>query len=291
MHSSLVESLRKQQSASPEEWEGTFRRMVLFDLAKDMEFGNFLSYYRNFAVPQLAQTLARNGEITARPTKRSYDTAIVIYEIIASGLDSPRGQEMVSLLNRVHKYVPGKPEDFRYVLLTLLVVPIRWCEQHAWRKPTDTEVDAATRFFTELGRRMHIVQLPSSFSDAAAILDDYESENVAPSPAGLELMNATVQILQGTLPTPVRPFTRILLSAMFDDGRLAAALGLPRPRLWSRAALNGALKARNVLRRWRPLSQEPRFTPGRPVSAIYPNGYKLADLGPVNVMTSADRVR
>ena len=284
MHNSLIESLHAQQSASPDDWEHTFRQMVMFDLAKDMELGNFLSYYRNFAVPQLAETLVGNGEIIEHPIKRSYDTAIVIYELIANGLDSPRGQEMVALLNRVHRYVPGKPEDFRYVLLTLLVVPIRWAQQHGWRQPTDSEVTAATRFFAELGRRMHLIQLPQTFLEAAAILDGYETANIECSSAGRSLMDSTVQILQDTLPGPARPFTRTLLSAMFDDDRLTDALGLPRRRIWSRALLNTALNARNLLVRWKPLPKEPRFTPGRPVSAIYPNGYSLAELGPTNVM-------
>lgn len=288
VHSSLIESLHAQQTASPDDWERTFRQMVMFDLAKDMELGNFLSYYRNFAVPQLAETLVGNGEIIERPTKRSYDTAIVIYELIANGLDSPRGQEMVALLNRVHRYVPGKPEDFRYVLLTLLVVPIRWTQQHAWRQPTDSEVTAATRFFAELGQRMHLVQLPQSFAEAAAILDDYEVANIKFSAAGRRLMDSTVQILQETLPSPLRPFTRTLLSAMFDDDRLTDALGLPLRRRWSLRLLNMALRTRNLLVRRSSLPGEPRFTPGTPVSAIYPNGYALENIGPVNVMGPMD---
>ena len=103
MHPELTESLRAQQTAPEADWESTFRRMVMYDLAKDMELGNFLSYYRNFAIPHLAATLVQTREVLDRPMKRSYDTAIVIYELIANGLDSPRGQEMVALLNRVHR--------------------------------------------------------------------------------------------------------------------------------------------------------------------------------------------
>jgi hypothetical protein len=288
VHSSLIQSLRTQETAAPEDWERTFRQMVMFDLAKDMELGNFLSYYRNFAVPHLAETLVVNREIIERPTKRSYDTAIVIYELIANGLDSPRGQEMIELLNRVHRYVPGTPEDFRYVLLTLLVVPIRWAQEHAWRQPTDTEVAAGTRFFAELGQRMHLVELPSNFAEAATILDSYEAVNVKPSAAGHKLMDCTVKILQDRLPGPVRPFTRALLSAMFDDDRLTNALGLPRRRRWTKSILNTGLKLRNVLARRKPLPQKPRFTPGISGSAVYPHGYELGDLGPTNVVSPTD---
>lgn len=67
IHPSLVSSARRQTEAAPENWEATYRQMVLFDLAADVELGFFLAYYRNFAIPSIAATLQRNGEITQRP--------------------------------------------------------------------------------------------------------------------------------------------------------------------------------------------------------------------------------
>ena len=96
LHASLAQSLRRQESAPPEDWEQTYRQMVLFDLAADMELGFFLAYYRNFAIPSIAKTLSRNGEIAQRPMKRSYDTGIVTYELITCGLDSARGAAWLS---------------------------------------------------------------------------------------------------------------------------------------------------------------------------------------------------
>ena len=198
---------------------------------------------------------------------------------------------MVALLNRVHRYVPGNQGDFRYVMLTLLVVPIRWTRQHGWRQPTDSEVEAATRFFRELGDRMHISGLPETFGEAEAILDAYEAKHVAPSAAGHALMDATVRILRETLPGPARPLTRTILSVMFDDDRLTDALGLPRRRKLTAAALNAVLAVRNVRKRSRPLPSRPRFSPGHSGSTQYPSGYALSDLGPEHVMGSEDRSR
>lgn len=152
VHTTLATRLRRQDNASTDNWATTFRNMALFDLASDMELGFFLSYYRNFAILGIAATLHTNAEIQQRPMKRSYDTTIVTYELIASGLDSDRGQAMVDLLNRVHRNVAGTKDDFLYVLLSLLVVPIRWIQEHAWRQPTAAELAAALRFFAEFGR-------------------------------------------------------------------------------------------------------------------------------------------
>lgn len=288
LHPSLAQSLDRQVARNPEDWEQTFRQMALFDLAEDMKLGFLLAYYRNFAIPSGADTLVANGEIPARPMKRSFDTGVVIYELIANGLDSERGGQMTALLNRVHRYVPGTDEDYLYVLMTLLVVPLRWTQRHGWRKPTQAERDAATRFFRELGSRMHIPNIPATFEEAEVFFDDYERRRVRPSPAGRTLMNATVQVFQSMQPRLLHPLTRLMTATMLDDARLTDALGLPRSTLWSRIALDAGLAVRNEIRRHTPLRTVPSFRSGQPVSPVYPNGYDLADVGPLKVMGAGD---
>lgn len=67
LNRSLSESARHQADAAPGNWEATYRQMVLYDLASDIELGFFLAYSRNFAIPSIAATLQRNGEIIERP--------------------------------------------------------------------------------------------------------------------------------------------------------------------------------------------------------------------------------
>ncbi len=289
IHSSLTRSLERQLARDPEDWEQTFRQMALFDLADDLKLGFFLAYYRNFAIPSGSATLVRNGEIPARPMKRSIDTGMVIYELIASGLDSERGRHMTTLLNRVHRHVPGSQEDFLYVLMTLLVVPLRWTDRYGWRKPTPSERDAAVRFFRELGARMHITDIPVTFDEAEIFFDDYERRRVAPSAAGRTLMSATVQVFQSMQPRLLHPFTKRMISTMLDDGPLAEALGLPRSTWWSRLGLNAGLAVRNTIRRRTPLSTVASFIPGQSAPPVYPQGYDLAEVGPLNVMGPGDR--
>ncbi len=204
--------------------------------------------------------------------KRSYDTAILIYELIAGGLDSGRGTEILALLNRVHRNVPGSKEDFLYVLVTLLVVPLRWTRSHAWRPPTSAELAAAARFFSGLGLRMNITAMPSSYAEAEAFFDRYEAARVAPSPAGRRLMGATVQVFQSRLPAPLRPLARPIISTMLDDDRLTDALGLPRATRATRAALKAGLALRNAVHRRRPLTTQPRSSPVQQVRPSTPAG-------------------
>lgn len=254
--------------------------MVLHTFKSEFRAGFFIAYYRNFAIPSIAKTLVSRGETTARPMKRSYDTGIVIHEIIVNGFDSERGSAMVELLRRVHRGVPGSSEDFLYVLMTLLVIPVRWADRYAWRKLTDSERDASLAFYTELGSRMGLSEAPETFEDAAAFLDDYENRNMKASPEGAALMDATAEALAVTLPGPLKSKTRSVLGLMMDKPEVSAALGLKPANPVLKHGFDLLVRARGFLTRFKEVPSQPAFIPGTSGSAVYPNGYKLEDIGP-----------
>ncbi|WP_261792386.1 oxygenase MpaB family protein [Arthrobacter sp. PM3] len=254
--------------------------MVLFDFQAEIHAGFFVSYYRNFAVPSIARTLAGTGEMAARPLKRSYDTGIVIHEIIANGFDHERSRAMIGLLRRVHAGVPGTAEDFIYVLMTLLVLPLRWVEAHGWRRLTGLEKAAATAFYAELGRQMGLGPVPESFDAACRFLDDYEAANLGPSPEGAALLAATVPALENRLPAPLRRFAPVILALMMDKPEMADALGLRRAPSAMTFVFDAVLRARAIKARARPLPTSPSFVPGRANAAVYPDGYTLDQIGP-----------
>ncbi|WP_427019386.1 oxygenase MpaB family protein (plasmid) [Pseudarthrobacter sp. P1] len=257
-----------------------YRRMVNYDFGYEFYLGFFVAYYRNFTIPSIAKTLVASGEITARPLKRSYDTGIVLHEIIANGFDSDRGQAMVGLLRRVHKNVPGSSDDFLYVLMTLLVLPLRWVEAHGWRRLTEREKQSAVAFYVELGARMGLGRVPETFEEAGRFLDEYEDRWMGPSPEGATLMKGTSPALTGALPAPLQRHTPLVLALMMDKRQVALALGLkPAPTLL-RYVFNGLLRVRALKARTTPMPTTPAFTPGRANPAVYPNGYALADVGP-----------
>lgn len=250
------------------------------DFARDTRDGLTLAFYRVFAIPHIAELLVKTGEMTRRPAKRSYDTGLVIYELIGAGFDSPRGRKMVKLLNRVHFGLGISQESFRYVLCTFIVTPVRWIESHGWRPLLDVEKEAATRFYRELGTLMNIQLLPANFNEAAAYLDDYERRHVAESSAGRDLMAATLLVFRNRLPAAAKPLTAKLVSTYFGDRPLTAALGLPKPPTTMRYAVKVAYAVRNAITRRRPAKTSSWFVPGSPTRDVYPDGYTLEELGP-----------
>ena len=281
IHRTRIEQLHAIRNASPDEWEATFRESALVHFDSEMRVGFLLAYYRSFGVPHISEVLVESGEVTGRPQKRASDTGIVIYEIIANGIESERGERMIELLRRVHRNVPGSGDDFRYILISLLVLPVRWTMAHGWRPLEPAEVHAAHRFYLELGERMGLTDIPPTYEDAAAFFDDYERENVRYSPANKALMDAAAQLTAVRLPRLLRPIVPDILSGLIDDRRFSESVGLPKPTRAMTALVRAVVRLRASRASLRPLPVTARFVPGAPgSSSSYPRGYELAEIGP-----------
>lgn len=263
-----------------------YRHAALFDLVRDFRVGLQLAFYRTFAVPRIAGLLAHTGEIGRQPHKRSIDTGLWMYELIESGIDSDRGRRVVNALNRMHSRWRIKAEDYRYVLLTFVVVPTRWIDAYGPRRLTELEKTAITRFYRELGQRMHITDLPRSYAEAERVLDEYEDRFIAYSDAGASLMQATQTVMAEQLPGPLKPSATWLTRLILDE-HVAHAVGLrPAPRT-GRLLLRLIGTVRRLTGRRRQLRADSWFRPGRTIEDVYPDGYELTDLGPPDIRTNA----
>lgn len=262
--------------APPADWADVYRQLVIRELAFDFRVGFAIEYYRTFSTPSMARVLAEHGEMLRNPKKRSYDTALILMEIIHGGFDSDRGRAALEILIHAHDHVTATADEFRYVLLSLWVIPRRWVAAHGVRQLTRDEDAAAFRFYQELGRRMRLT-MPDTAAEALSAYELFEAVNVAPSSEAARLFNATIGVVAARLPRPLRPLIRPIMAVLLDDPRMAAALGLtPPPRLLA-PAVHLALQMRGRLSR-PPASDT--FAPGRSGHSMYPDGYSLEDLGP-----------
>ena len=256
-----------------------YRQMALYDMAFEVQFGLEMSFVRTFAVPSIAKVLAGTGEIAARPLKRSLDTGLMMYELIDAGTEAPRAREVVRMVNQMHKRLPISDGQYNYVLTTFIVPALRWMDDYGWRPTTATEKDAVTIFYGRVGQLMGLSWVPASYEEAASYLDSYEEANLAPSPEGANLMQASQRSLATRMPRGTRWASPALVRLMLDD-RLCDALSLPRPSRAARAAFALAMRARRAAVARRPARTVPRFRPGRSGGDVYPRGYELGDLGP-----------
>lgn len=227
----------------------------------------------------MAHLIYGSGQLMHNTRKRTYDTGLIIYEIVHAGVDSPIGHRMASLMNRAHRGYPIDDNDMTYVLAAFIVAPIRHITKVGWRATTSAERYAADAFFLRLGTLMNIAHIPADYEETEAFFDDYETANVAYCPEAEAMGRRLIHELKTMQPWPLRPLAPKTFTALMDEPRIADALGLPAPGPIFSAAVSATQRLRATLVPYRAPRNDPAFLPGRAVSGIYPDGYALDDLG------------
>ncbi|MEV4641404.1 oxygenase MpaB family protein [Actinoplanes sp. NPDC049548] len=260
------------------DYHTVYRDTALYEFPFDTRMGLVLAFWRTFAVPSIAETLAGTGEVVHRTDRRADDTGILMYTLIKYGLDHPHGRTATRRLNQIHRRFAISNDDYRYVLGTFLFAPARWIDRHGWRPLCCHERAAMLTFYTTLGRRMNIRDIPRTWDAFQSFYDTYEAQRFAYTPAAAQLMAATGRLV-GSLPRPLAPLAGGVVQALLDPP-LRHATGIAEPPGWAAVLLAAALKGRAA---WLRHGAKPR-TRGWLEEGItgktYPDGYDLATLGP-----------
>lgn len=257
----------------------------IFGLVTQYEFpweyvqGTSIAFMRDYGVPSISALLDRTGEFEHRGQKRYDDTILLGYEATVETLESARGRDAIRRLNRIHGRYDIPNDEFAYVLATTVVGPKRFIDAYGWRPLHPHEIEAMHKVTTRFGELMGIKGLPASYEGYEELLDSYEAERFAFSPANRRVAEASIRIVANWYPRPVRPLVRRVSIAMLDDP-LVEALGLPRQPRWLGGLLYTALRVRALALRL-VLPPRPESRPYvHDARRTYPFGYSLADLGP-----------
>jgi uncharacterized protein (DUF2236 family) len=181
-------------------------------------------------------------------------------------------------MNQMHGAYTVSNDDMRYVQSTFVVVPIRWIDRFGWRPLTETERRASANHYRELGRHMNIKDSPRTHQEFASYLDAYERRHFAYSLDGRAISDATLSLLVGFYPRPLRRVIRTATLALLDP-HLREAFRYPDPGGMTRAIAVGGLRARAVVERLLPPRRLPRYARQLRDFAIYPEGYTVDRLG------------
>lgn len=244
----------------------------------DVQQALSFALFRTYAVPSIGRLLYETGEFTERTQKRHDDTALLLDEVSEHGLESVGGRRAVRRMNQMHGSYAISNDDLRYVLATFVVTPVRWIDTYGWRRLTDTEIDATTRYYRRLGRLMAIRELPETYAGFAALLDAYEAEHFGYDDGARRVADATLALLASFYPRPLRRAVRVFsLSIMDEPLRQAFGYRAP-PRPVARAA-RLALRLRGRLERMLPPRSKPKQMKDLRIIKTYPRGFDPARLG------------
>jgi hypothetical protein len=251
------------------------RALLQYEFPWDFVRSLELALFRTYAVPSIGGLLDRTGEFTARTQKRYDDTQLIVYDMWLAGPSEPAGRIASEHLNRIHGHYKISNDDFRYVLATFVVIPIRWLRTVGWRALSAVEIDGWTNLMRDMGAAMRIDGVPETYGDFERLLDAYEAEHFAYDAGAARVAKATLGLMASWYPAPMRPAVRAATPWLIDEP-VARSLDLPLASARQRRLGTAAVRARSQVVRVLP----PRRRPFHPKPRTYPDGYELTHLGP-----------
>ncbi len=136
---------------------------------------------------------------------------------------------------------------------------------------------ASFYFWREVGKRMHIQDIPETYEEFERYNLDYERQHFRYSDTNRRTGEATRDMLLSWFPRVVRPMLKPSVYALLDDAILEAC-GFPQvPRLL-RSFVAMSLKLRGRVLRLLPPGKQAGFFTDFSVHS-YPNGYDISELG------------
>ncbi|MFJ9556902.1 oxygenase MpaB family protein [Nocardiopsis sp. NPDC101807] len=246
----------------------------------DLEQALGLALYRTYAVPSIGELLARTREFTERTQHRYDDTALILNDIMEHGFGPGRGRDALRRMNQMHRSYDIGNDDYRYVLSTFVVMPVRWLNDwgYGWRRLTDHEIAASTNYYRKLGKHMGIKDIPGTYEEFRDLLDSYEHEHFAYTEGGRAVSDSTLGLMADFYPAWQRPLVRPFTKALLDD-RLIKAFDYPEPSAAWRGLSSAALKLRARVVRLMPPREKPRWARESANIRSYPGGYEPSRIG------------
>lgn len=244
----------------------------------DVERALELALFRTYAVPSISGLLSRTGEFKHRPRKRYDDTELILAEILENGYDSPQAKRAFARMNAMHQRFRIANDDYLYVLSTFIFVPMYWMERFGWRPFTQKEKQAIYLYYREVGKRMHIKDIPESVEDFEAFHLAFEEKHFRCTPTNVEISEYTIRLLLSFyIPTWLHGVGKPIVRALMDE-RLLRAMGMKAAPTWLIKTVEGILKGRAWLLRQLPEPDRPHLITQR-YRPTYPEGYRIEELG------------
>ncbi len=246
-----------------------------FDTTRSLEVALFHTY----GSASVARLLDRTGQFQRHGQKRYDDTNVLIALFMEGGWEGGEGAEALARMNSIHGRFRIPNDDFLFVLWTFIDFPIRWMDEFGWRRFTEHEQQAWFHYWVGIGRRMGLTDIPSTRQAFDAFVEAYEQREMVPNEASARVARATVAVMQGWLPRPLRGLVLPVATCLVRP-RLRVAAGFAEPPRWLRSAVRGALILRARVKRLVSVERYPTLLAGKFLRS-YPRGRPdVAQIGP-----------
>jgi len=202
--------------------------------------GTYLALVRMMGVAHLVTRLYGHARLVSETQARLTRTRQTVRDLVCEGFDTPVGRAAVERLRAVHRPVVADPADYRYVLGTFFLEPLRWNDAHARVRLDADEQRLLLDFWLCVGAEMGLADLPATLPQWRASQRDYEARHLGPTPEGRALAALCLRdVVKLTVPPLMRaPFRHLMVATM--EPAVREVLGVSPPA-WSARVAASAL--------------------------------------------------
>ncbi|CCO28303.1 hypothetical protein BN14_02298 [Rhizoctonia solani AG-1 IB] len=261
---------------------------------KALEFALFKTY----GIESISKLLLKTGQLSkdTNASRRYVDTAVLIQTWVhipitgpGSGINDlpigadPRGAIAVARTNWLHSKYAISNDDYLYTLSLFILEPPKWIEKYEWRGLTPLERQAYFVFWSQIGRRMGINNIPETIEDLVEWCEEYERVNMVPSQTSKVVAELTTALLLYHVPPFARSFGKQVVATLCPE-RLNKAIMVPEPPAWIAKSVSAALNLRKLfirhlcLPRYSPQCYVPFDTTGLGTPGVCPAGVSVCPI-------------
>ncbi|KAL1701163.1 hypothetical protein EV121DRAFT_272590 [Schizophyllum commune] len=231
-------SAEKAQTLTPEEAQEIVQLSLGYDMHYIMTMALSFALFKTYGIPSISKLLLATKELSTRDNvaKRIIDTELLIatwthcpinghYPGAAATPCDPRAMLSMARVNWLHSRYHISNDDFLYTLSLFIFEPLTWAENYGWRPCSELEKHAWFVYWSEIGKRMNIKDIPATFEELKQWCETYEEKHLVPSPTNFEVAKHSVEEILYRVPNAfgLKRFARRLSVCLMGD-RLREAM-------------------------------------------------------------------
>ncbi|KAJ8324631.1 hypothetical protein QVD99_002653 [Batrachochytrium dendrobatidis] len=206
------------------------------------------AFFKTYGIPSISKLLVATGEITNACPRRIADTDLLIREFCEHPLDNERSILAMRRMNHFHSKYHISNGDYLYVLCVFIIEPIRWINQFGFRKLTTNEIEALCIHWRCVGIYMGITDIPGSYPEVVAYIEEYEKANFCYTDQNRQVANATIEVFLAPFPKCMHSFGHKAAHALCPPN-LCEAMGFEKSSKLLKSTLEGALSLMGLVTR------------------------------------------
>ncbi|KAJ7202386.1 hypothetical protein GGX14DRAFT_654377 [Mycena pura] len=260
------------KTLTPEEAQEVMQLAVLYDMPMLSEYSLAFALFKTYAIPTISRLLLATKQLSSEElvSRRYSDTQILIATWMACPLagrpvgaesnapvNDPRTSIALARTNWLHSKFNISNDDYLYTLGLFVFEPGTWAGRYGWRAFSPLEHYALYVYWSEIGRKMNVKNIPPTAADFQAWIKEYERMHMVPAESNRDVAQHTTNELLYPVPARFRAFFEGLTTSMLDENTRVAMMQPPAPHyarhlIGATLGLVAFVQRNLLLPRWRP---------------------------------------